>query len=426
MTVLSKPVGYPLFDADNHYYEPVDMFVEYIEPEYADRTFTIAERDGETVALFDGRPVGFIGGSGSKRRIRPGALRAQLRGELSDAGDDEDDSYASDPAARIELMDRQGIEATLIFPSTGVTLANVIGQDPELLAAHMRAFNRWLLETWSFDFEHRIIAPAVIELADADAAVAELDRVLDQGARAIQILPGPALWATQDALGRSPADPVYDPLWARVNEARVLVCLHLGNSGYMEHYSADWGENPDPEGVRSDPGAQGGIRMPDHGSLGRSAFQWTMLYRDRPIMETIAILIYHNLFGRFPDIRVASVENGSIWVPYLLRAMDNMKGMGRNGPWPNGYVKGRPSEVFRNHVYVSPHHYGEDIGALVDLLGVEHVLFGSDFPHAEGMSGVEDYQERAGEFADKLGHPPDTTRRIMRDNGMRLLGLSES
>jgi predicted TIM-barrel fold metal-dependent hydrolase len=104
--------------------------------------------------------------------------------------------------------------------------------------------------------------------------------------------------------------------------------------------------------------------------------------------------------------------------------MDNMKGMGRHGPWPNGYVEGRPSEVFRRHVYVSPHHYGEDVGALVDLLGAERVLFGSDFPHTEGMSGVDDYHDRAGEFAMKLDHDADVTRGVMRDNGMRLLGLS--
>jgi predicted TIM-barrel fold metal-dependent hydrolase len=423
MTTASGTLGYGLFDADNHYYEPVDMFARYIEPEYADRTFTVEERDGNQIVMFQGRTFGFVGGQGNKQRIRPGALRAMLRGDLPDGDDDQDDSYASDPAARVELMDRQGIEATLMFPSTGVTIANAIGHHPELLAAHMRAFNRWLSETWSFDYKHRIFSPAVIDLADAHAAVAELDRVMNEGARAIQILPGPALWATANSPGRSPADPVYDPFWARVNEARLLVCLHLGNSGYMEHLSAHWGEDPDPDGVQSGQGLGGGIRGPQKGPLGRSAFQWTMLYRDRPIMETLAMLIYHNLFGRFPDIQVASVENGSIWVPYLLRVMDNMKGMARNGPWPNGYVEGRPSDVFRHHVYVSPHHYGEDVGALVDLLGVDRVLYGSDFPHAEGMSGVDDYQDRAGEFAARLGHGPDITRDVMRNNGLAALRL---
>jgi predicted TIM-barrel fold metal-dependent hydrolase len=362
------------------------------------------------------------GGSGNTRRIRPGALRALLRGELTDDDEDVDDSYASDPAARVELMDRQGIDATLMFPSTGVTIANAIGRDPELLAAHMRAFNRWLSEAWSFDY-HRIFSPAVIDLADVDAAVAELDHVMNDGAHAIQVLPGPALWATADAAGRSPADPVYDPFWARVNEARLLVCLHLGNSGYMEHLSAHWGEDPDPDGVHSGQGVGGGLRGPGKVPLGRSAFQWTMLYRDRPIMETLATLIDHNLFGRFPNIQVASVENGSIWVSYLLRVIDNMKGMARNGPWPNGYVEGRPSEIFRHHVFVAPHHYGEDVGALIDLLGVDRVLSGSDFPHAEGMSGVDDYQERATEFAARLDHGPDVTRNVMRNNGLAALRL---
>ena len=212
MGVLSQTVDYRVFDADNHYYEPVDLFMRYIDPPYRDRTFTVEERDGGTVVLFRGQPFGFVGGSGNKQRIRPGALRAMLRGETLDEGD-EDDSYASDPAARIAMMDRQGIEATLMFPSTGVTIANAIGRDPELLAAHMRAFNRWLSESWTFDYQNRIFSPAVIDLADPEAAVAELDTVLGLGARAIQLLPGPALWSTPDTPGRSPADPVYDGLW---------------------------------------------------------------------------------------------------------------------------------------------------------------------------------------------------------------------
>lgn len=417
MATLSKSVDYRFFDADNHYYEPVDMFVRYIDPAFADRTFVVEERDGDTVVLFEGRPFGFVGGSGNKQRIRPGSLRAHLRGQPLDEEEDVDDRYASEPAARLEMMDKQGIEATLMFPSTGVTIENLLGDEPQLLRAHVEAFNRWLADTWSFDHRHRIFSPALVSLADPDFAVEQLEFALDHGARLVQMLPGPATW------GRSPADPVYDPFWARVDEAGVVVTFHLGNSGYMERYSGDWGENPDPDGVKA-PSREGPSyqRGPDRPG-GRSAFQWTMLYRDRPIMDTLAILIYHNLFGRFPNVQVASIENGSVWVPYLLRAMDNMKGMGRNGPWPGGYVEGRPSEVFKRHVYVSPHHYGEDVGALVDLIGVERVLFGSDFPHAEGMSAEADYRDRAGEFVARLGHSDEQARLVMRGNGMRLMGL---
>jgi predicted TIM-barrel fold metal-dependent hydrolase len=406
-------LDYRFFDADNHYYEPVDMFSRYIDPAFADRTFVVEEHDGETVVRFEGRPFGFIGGSGNRQRIRPGALRARLRGEVANDAVDVDDSYAADPAARIEMMDKQGIEAAFMFPSTGVTIENLLQRDPELLRAHIVAFNRWLSESWTFDYKHRIFAPALISLVDVGDAVNQLEFALNRGARLVQLLPGPAMW------GRSPADRVYDPFWARINEAGVLVTFHLGNSGYMERYSADWGENPDPDGITASAEPREGRGPTD----GRSAFQWTMLYRDRPIMDTLAILIYHNLFGRFPNLQVISVENGSIWVPYLLRAMDNMKGMGRRGPWPGGYVEGRPSDIFKKHVVVSPHHYGEDVGGLVDLLGVERVLFGSDFPHAEGMSAEDDYRERAGEFVAKLGHSDEQAHLVMRGNGMHLLGL---
>jgi len=242
-------------------------------------------------------------------------------------------------------------------------------------------------------------------LVDVDFAVAQLDQALAGGARLVQLLPGPAVW------GRSPADPMYDPFWARINEAGTLVTFHLGNSGYQERYSGDWGEHPDPDGLHGD-------------APGRSAFQWTMFYRDRPIMETLCNLIYNNLFGRFPNVRVASIENGAVWVPYLLTVMDNMKGMGRTGPWPNGYVHGKPREIFREKVFVAPHHFTEDIGAIIELVGASQVLFGSDFPHAEGMSGVEDYRSSAEELAARTNRTDDEIRLFMRDNAMRLLRLA--
>lgn len=406
-------LDYPVFDGDTHYYEPPELFEQYIDPRYRDATFRVERTaDGELVT-FDGRPYGWIGGSGFTRRLRPGSLLKMLRqrGEASDeaeqpAGDDEDDErYAVDPAARLELMDRQGIEATLVFPSTGVTIENTMREDLPRLNAHVDAFNRWLLDCWSFNYKSRIFAPPVISLADPEHAVRQLEFAQEHGARAIQMMPGPAAW------GRSPADPLYDPFWARVNEAEILVAYHIGNSGYMERYSPDWGEDPDPDGIHGE-------------GSGRSAFQWAMYYRDRPIMETLAALICHNLFGRFPNVRVISVENSSRWVPYLLGSLDFFKAQGRSGPWPNGYVSGRLSEVFRRHVYVSPHHRGDDVEGLVELIGASQVVFGSDFPHPEGMSDVGDYREQCGLFASGMVVSDDDTRKVMRDNGLRLVGLA--
>jgi predicted TIM-barrel fold metal-dependent hydrolase len=160
-----------------------------------------------------------------------------------------------------------------------------------------------------------------------------------------------------------------------------------------------WGEDPHPS------------------SHTQSAFQWVNFFGDRPIMDTLTALVLHNLFGRFPGVRVATVENGSLWVPYLLKVMDKMKGMGRGGPWLGGRVAGRPSEIFKEHIYVSPFHE-ENVRALVEVLGPERVLFGSDFPHAEGLG------EPAG-FARALdGLPRDQVEAVMGGNLRGLLGVA--
>jgi predicted TIM-barrel fold metal-dependent hydrolase len=286
-------------------------------------------------------------------------------------------------------MDEQGIESAFLFPSMAVMIEYWMKHDVELMYACFDGFNRWLDETWGFDHQGRIYAAPLISLCDRERAVAQLEDALRRGARIIGMLPGPAN-------GRSPADPYYDAFWTRANEAKLAVAYHIGDSGYIDRYSTDWGEEANPR------------------SYARSAFQWVHFFGDRPIMDTIAALILHNLFGRYPDVRVLSVENGSIWVDYLLKVMDKMKGMGRSGPWLGGYVKGRPSDVFKQHVWVAPYHE-EDIGALMDRIGPSQVLFGSDFPHAEGLANPADFAES---IADRPAHE---LRQVMRDNARHIV-----
>jgi predicted TIM-barrel fold metal-dependent hydrolase len=294
------------------------------------------------------------------------------RGEI-DGFYDERGQMPIDPAfqnrdLRLELMDKQRLEGCLMFPTVAPCVEHFLKHDVELTYASITAFNRWVEEDWGFAHQQRIFAPAYLSLMDVDRAVAELDSLLARGVKAIYLRPGPQG-------GRSPADPVYDPFWARVSEAGLLTTFHSSESGYNEMFSTYWSEDANPN------------------SHQQSAFQWTNFFGDRPIMDTMSALVLHNLFGRFPTLRVATVENGSLWVPYLLKAMDKMKGMGRTGRWVGGKVEGKPSEIFKEHVYVSPFHE-EDVQQLADLIGAEHVLFGSDFPHAEGLAEPVDFAKR--------------------------------
>jgi len=398
-------LAYGLFDGDNHYYEPRDAFTRYLEPRFREKAVRVEK-------AADGRETIWIG----KRRftfledmelnfdttVRPGSLREFLRTLTHEHPADADPVVIPvDPAfvnrdARLALMDQQGIESVFLFPTLGVCVEHFMKDDVEQTYANLRAFNRWLHEDWGFAHQGRIFASPVISLLDEREAVKDLDWALERGARILNIRVGPV---PRPDGARSPADPIYDAFWARANEAGLTIAYHVGESGYNEMMSTRWGEPANPS------------------SHSQSAFQWTNFYGDRPIMDTLSALILHNLFGRFPKVKVVSVENGSLFVPYLMKVMDKMKGMGRNGPWLGGRVHGRPSEIFKQHVWVNPYHE-EDHVALAELIGVDHVVFGSDYPHPECVPHPDEWlAEMQGKFS------PDDLKKVMRDNARGLVGL---
>ena len=389
------PPDWPLFDADNHYYEPRDAFTRHLDPRHRERAIHVdSDAHGRDRVMIGGRPFTFLENPFFETTAKPGSLREMLRNLGKEGFEAESVRERIQPEytnrdARLRKMDEQGLRAVLLFPTLAVCVEHFMRDDPVQTFANVRAFNRWLDEDWGFRHEGRIFAVPLLSLLDLDRAVEELEWVLERGARVIHLRPGPQG-------GHSPADPRFDPFWARVNEAKLAVAFHISESGYNEMMSVHWGEQANPPSHR------------------QSAFQWTNFYGDRPIMDTFSALILHNLFGRFPDLRVLSIENGSLYVPYLMKVMDKMKGMGRNGPWIGGYPKGRPSEIFRRHFYVSPYHE-EDIVALAERIGADRVLFGSDYPHAEGLAEPADFAEGLD------GLPEASVQQIMSDNLQRLL-----
>jgi predicted TIM-barrel fold metal-dependent hydrolase len=387
--------GYRLFDADNHYYETRDCFTRHLPAALRPKGVRIeADANGRDRIFVGERPFTFLENWSFAHANKAGALRDLLRQkDYRDAG-----STLSEPIRpeyqnrerRLALMDAQGLEAALLFPTLAVCVEHFMKHDVPQLYENLRAFNAWLDEEWGFAWQERIYAAPLVSLADVTRATEALDGLLARGARVVAMRPGPAY-------GRSPADPHFDPFWARVNEAGVCVAFHIAESGYNEMMSVHFGEQANPSSHK------------------QSAFQWSCFYGDRPIMDTIAALIFGNLFGRFPNVRVASVENGSLFVPYLMKLMDKMGGMGRNGPWPGGRIREKPSAILRRHVFVSPYHE-EDIPELARTVGASQVLFGSDFPHPEGLA-------EPAEFADEIGELPASEQRlILRDNALRLVG----
>jgi predicted TIM-barrel fold metal-dependent hydrolase len=286
---------------------------------------------------------------------------------------------------RIQLMDAQNVEVAVLHAvGTGWESAFRRG-DIEAGYAVNRAHNDWLFEDWGYAHKDRILVPVPIPLLDVDLAVAELERSLARGARLVDLQPGPAY-------GRSPFDPYFDPFWARVNEAQLRVACHLG--GTYARMGAEWSEDPDARYQHF------------------NGFQWVSYWGDRPIMDTVTAMMYHNLFGRFPKIDVLIAEFGTVWVPYLLRKLDHAMLLGRKAKW--GTLPGRPSALFKERCVIAPFPE-ESVSKAIDVLGTDCLIFGSDFPHSEGIPDPMQYVTQLKDLDDV------TVRKIMRGNLERFL-----
>src|SRR4029079_8359349 len=184
----------------------------------------------------------------------------------------------------------------------------------------------------------------------------ELEWCLERGAKVILVRPArvPGYRGS-----RSPAYPEFEPFWKLVEETGTLVAMHASDSGYSR-YQGDWTGPSEMLPFRLD-----AFRM--------------MAGKDRPIVDTMTALACHGLFTRFPNLKIAAVENGGDWVPGFLQHLgDTHKKM------PQMFDEA-PVEAFKRNVWVNPFHE-DDIEKLVDLLGVDHILFGSDWPHPEGLA----------------------------------------
>jgi predicted TIM-barrel fold metal-dependent hydrolase len=392
---MAAPQHFDFFDADNHYYEPLDCFTRHIARAHQDLAIRYVFDDAGPRIVVGDRPYTY-GAVYTEQCPEPGSLIQFLRTlkkgrEIQTETDQPIPVEYQDRDARIAMMDTQGVESTILLPTLGVTVEHFMRDQVVQTYANLESFNRFIEEDWGFDHQGRIFSAAMLSLIDRERGVTELERVLAQGARVIHLLAGPQG-------KRSPGDPYFDPFWARVEEAGAVVVFHSAETGYNELFSTAWGEEPNPTPFE------------------QSAFQWMNFFGDRPIIETLTSLVFMNLFDRFPKLRIASLEYGSIWVRYILESIDKKKGMARNGPWPGGRLKRRPSEIFREHIYVAPFPE-DDVPALVELLGPERVLAGSDFPHAEGMTEPGDF------FTLVETLPQETQHLVMRDNARRLLGL---
>jgi predicted TIM-barrel fold metal-dependent hydrolase len=362
---------YTVYDADHHLYEPEEAFTRHLPKEYAN-DFYFVKKGNRTKLVINGMLSEYIPNPTFEVVAAPGKHEKWYRGtntegltmrELSGEALRPPPEWRSGDG-RLKVMDQQGVHAALIFPTLASVIEERLSSKPQVMQALFHSLNMWTHEEWGFARENRLFSVPMINLSDIDGAIAELDFVLKAGARTIGIRPAPV--PNERGQTRSFGFQEFDPFWARVAEAGIFVNLHASDSGY-DFINRMW--------------SGGGAEMV---AFQNDAHKLTTDTLGRAVADALSALICHGVFARHPNLRIVSVENGAGWLRPLLSRLNHAYGQ-----MPKAF-KEHPIETFHRHIFVAP-FYEDNTEELKKDIPTNRILFGSDYPHPEGLAEPLDY-----------------------------------
>ena len=196
---MARRFDFPVFDADNHLYETRDAFTRHLPKSYK-RAIDYVEVRGRTKIAIRGTISEFIPNPTFDVVAKPGAQEEYFRDRQPGGQVVSRDRRRPDEVHRrrsgsrslaLELMDEQGVDRTLMFPTLASLLEERMRDDPELIHAVIHSLNEWLYETWSFNYQDRIFTTPIITLPIVEKAIEELAWCVERGAKTVLIRPAP-------------------------------------------------------------------------------------------------------------------------------------------------------------------------------------------------------------------------------------------
>ena len=385
-------------DVDGHIMEPPDLWENYLEDRYKDRAIRIRHNE---------EGLEYIDLAGRRLRTIPSGILGAMAGiDLEDRSQllipgkytylDACPPASYDPHERIKLMDEEGIDVAVLYPTIGICWEGAAGLDddpemgPPLAAAYCRAYNNWLLD-FCKPYPDRLIPVAHISILDVEEAVNEMRRTAKLGAR--------GFFVRSDLVnGRNLAHPNFDPIWAEAQDMGLPVTPHTVAHEKMpldEWYdSLNW-----------NPG--GGFLNPE----GHHFFQTYLMLS---VQLAFTAVMTAGVFERFPRLKYLVLESGAGWVPHWLERLDSKLEMcGEFSP-----LKEKPSTYFQRQCWVAADPDEKSLPLMAQLLGEDKLLWASDFPHIDAHYGpVRELRENINTLSE------DAQRKILGENASRVYGL---
>ncbi len=336
-------------DADGHILEPTNLWVDGLESKYQDRAIRLFKEDsGLESWSFSGEKVPFYGDGLSSNVATIGKTKEWRREHVFEKRDFTwEDGLAMnrgawDPAARIEVMDKERIDKSILYPTLALDLAGTV--DPALGAAYCRVYNDWIIQFCEHNPE-RLFPAVTLPWCDVDECITELDRIKHMSSKAVQ---APAGAPNDIPFG----DSNWDDLWAAFQDRDIPVSLHVGSAGTSTnsiHY---------PE-----------LETPS----------WFLFSNSTDIQLSFMSFFQGSVFDRFPRLKLVVLESGCAWMPWLLHRMDEKYEI-------LGFtidLKNKPSEYFPEHCWISMDPDDEMGLFAIQYLGADSLIWAYDYPHSD-------------------------------------------
>lgn len=380
-----------LVDADSHVLEPPDLWSRYVEPRFRDRAVRVVRADaGHDVLLVDGKPAKLttpemLGDFGGMGRTLDEQANAALSGRYADNAP----AAATDPRARIAQLDREGVAATVLYPSLGLQWPAET-TDAAYVHANLVAYDRWL-EDFCADSDGRLVAVAHLALGDPHDAAKELRRAVANGARGGVLLP-----YAHD--GKPHGHPDHDPLFAAACDLGVPLGIHTG----VDPVTRDLYRRYD------------GLTWPDAIPQG---IWFLQLMFSQAVQQAFSTFFLHGTFDRFPDLKLVVLEAGAGWLGFWMDRMDAMFAGALRLTMP---LRDLPSTYVRRNVWISADPDERALAAIIPYVGADRFVWASDYPHSDHTGG---YIEHVHALARLLPDEPER-RALLGANAAALYGIA--
>lgn len=382
---------YKIIDADRHVLEPMEMWKQYLpEAFHSHAPYWQAINDHELLSdrvarlgprgLIPLEPVAHVNGKSlwhkltEHARIELGRAAMQRQGQMS---------QGRSPEGHLAVMDQDGVDIAFFFPTYAHYLLSFDDMEPAVAAAYARAYNDWLADFCHVD-PHRLRGVGVVSRHDPKDMLDELGRLRDAGFSAVVLRPNPVK-------GRILSDPAYEPFWQACARDDLAVCIHEGTHAHLPTTGAD-----------------------------RFHTRFGMHACSHPMEQMMALLalIEGGVLERHPTLRVGFFEAGCGWLPYWLWRLDEIEYANLAGE-VEANVRMKPSSYFRRQCFIAFEPDEPYLHALLDFIGADVLLFGTDFPHADHGAHIV---EHAWKLA--AGIPAEVTRKALRDNAARFFHVT--